>query len=244
MVSDRLPAPRRGEWRSVVREREQSFEDYVRDCSNRKSRQRSQLVILPLGGASSRWGPLLDTMREYGAMFFGLAARVADDRELPDAARRFPRDQHNSSMILDELSGAVADQALITLAVTDADLFSRGKKYVFGEGNLERRVGICSLARLQTADRSLFHRRALKLMSHEAAHILSIAHCVRRRCLMQGANTLQESDGHPLEPCAEDLRKILWNTGVGAAQRAAQLCVLYNRFGWAGECGFPKTDLG
>jgi archaemetzincin len=244
MVPDRLPAPRRGEWRSVVHEREQSFEDYVRDCANRKSPLRSQLVLLPLGGVGSRCGRVLELLREYGAIFFGLEARIAEDRVLPDAAHQSQRGQHNSSMILDELAGGLADDALITLGLTDADLFSRGKKYVFGEGNLERRVGISSLARLRTADPSLFFRRALKLMSHEAAHILSIPHCVQRRCLMQGANTLEESDRHPMEPCAEDLRKIVWNTGVDRAKRAAELRVFYDRFEGAGESGFRKSYLG
>src|SRR5437868_7603274 len=162
MVADRLPAPRRGEWRSVVREQPQSFEEYVRDCANRKSATRSQLLLLPLGGVACRSGPILGLLRDYGAIFFGLEARVADDVPLPDAAFVPQRRQHNSSMILDVLAERTGDHALITLAVTDADLFSRGKKYVFGEGNLERRVGICSLARLRTPDESLFLRRAAK----------------------------------------------------------------------------------
>jgi len=223
MVADRLPAPRRGEWRSVIREREQSFEEYVRDCANRKTELRSQLVILPLGGVASRSGPVLELLGEYGAIFFGLDARLADDVSVPDAAHVPQRGQHNSSMILDVLAGRVEDRALLTLAVTDVDLFSRGKRYVFGEGNLERRVGICSLARLRTPDESLFRRRALKLLSHEAGHILSMPHCVQRRCLMQGANTLEESDRHPMQPCAVDLKKIAWNTGLDPVQRERQL---------------------
>ena len=243
MVAGRLPAPRRGEWRSVIREREQSFEEYVRDCANRKTATRSQLLILPLGGIASRSGPILDLLRDYGAIFFGLDARVADNVPLPDAAHVPQRDQHNSSMILDVLADRVEDRALLTLAVTDVDLFSRGKRYVFGEGTLERRVGICSLARLRTPDESLFRRRALKLMSHEAGHILSIPHCVRRRCLMQGANTLEESDGHPMQPCPEDLRKLVWNTGVNPVHRAAELRVFYDRSGWMGESGFQEDVL-
>jgi len=244
MVAGPLPAPRRGEWRSVIREREQSFEEYVRDCANRKTRTRSQLRILPLGGLASRSGGALELLREYGAIFFGLEARIADDVPLPDLAHVPQRGQHNSSMILDALADRTEAEALITVAVTDADLFSRGKRYVFGEGNLERRVGICSLARLRTPDESLFRRRALRLMSHEAGHILSIPHCVQRRCLMQGANTLEESDGHPMEPCPEDLRKLVWNTGVHPGTRAAQLLVFYDRSGWTGESGFQEAVLG
>src|SRR5436190_23860275 len=109
MVAGRLPAPRRGEWRSVIREREQSLEEYVRDCANRKTATRSQLVILPLGGVASRSGPVLELLRDYGAIFFGLDARVAGDVPLPEAAHVPQRGQHNSSMILDVLADRTED---------------------------------------------------------------------------------------------------------------------------------------
>lgn len=221
MSADRLPPPRRGEWRSVIREREQSFEDYVRDCVNRRTATRAALLVQPLGDVQD--APLLQLLRDYGGIFFGLEARIGDPLPLPDAAHVPQRDQHNSSMILDALAGGVDDAALITIAVTGADLFSRGKRYVFGEGDLERRVGICSLARLRTPDEALFRRRALRLLTHEAGHILSIPHCVSRRCLMQGANTLEESDRHPMQPCREDLRKLVWNTGVDPIRRDRDL---------------------
>jgi archaemetzincin len=243
VATDRLPPPRRGEWRSVVREREQSFEDYVRTCANRKSPSRSRLAIVPLGGLEARAAATLDLLREYGGLFFGLESVLSPGQPLPDAALVSQRGQYNSSMILDDLAGRAEPDALVTLAVTDADLFSRGKRYVFGEGNLERRVGVCSLSRLGPPEGPLFRRRALRLMSHEAAHVLSLPHCVRRRCLLQGANTLEESDGHPLEPCAEDFRKIRWNTGLDPERRAAGLRAFTAALGWAAESGFPRTDL-
>jgi archaemetzincin len=223
-----LPPPRRGEWRAIVQEAEQSFDDYVRDCVNRRSPARSLLHLQPLGDVDA---DLLDLIRDYGAVFFGLPARIGRPQPLPPAAHIGTRDQHNSSMILDVLADRVDDDALITLAVTDADLFARGKKYVFGEGNLERRVGVCSMARLRDADEALFRRRALRLATHEAAHILSIPHCVNRRCLMQGANTLEESDGHPMQPCTVDLRKLAWNTGMDLVRRERDLLDFEDRIG-------------
>jgi archaemetzincin len=208
-----LPPPRRGEWRALFKEREQTFDDYVRGCANRKSATRTTFVLQPLGDVGRRYGPLLERLRRYAKTFFGLETRTAAARPLPDAAHVPQRDQHNSSMILDDLIDRVPGNALIFVAVTDRDLFARGKKYVFGEGHLERRTGVLSLARLETPDADLFLRRALKLMSHEACHILSMAHCVRWRCLMQGSNTLAESDGQPLVLCPEDLKKLEWNTG-------------------------------
>jgi hypothetical protein len=48
---------------------------------------------------------------------------------------------------------------------------------------------------------------------------------------MQGANTLEESDRHPMQPCAVDLRKLAWNTGVDLVQRDRDLRVFEERIG-------------
>jgi len=230
-----LPPPRRGEWRSVVKEREQTYDEYVLRCSNRKTATRSALVLQPLGDVDRRHGALLGRLRDYGGAFFGLETRIAPPLPLPDAAHVPQRDQHNSSMILDDLAGLLPAGALIFLGVADRDLFARGKPYVFGEGDLERGTGVLSLSRLETPDADLFLRRALRLMSHEAGHILSIAHCVKRRCLMQGSNTLAESDAQPLHLCREDLRKLEWNTRYGGARRERALDAFH-----AGLRGHPS----
>jgi hypothetical protein len=46
---------------------------------------------------------------------------------------------------------------------------------------------------------------------------------VKRRCLMQGSNTLAESDAQPLHLCREDLRKLEWNTRYGGDRRERAL---------------------
>lgn len=223
---ERLAPPRRGEWRSLFPEKEQTYDDYVARCANRRTAARGALLLQPLETAAD-----LGRMAEYGAAFFGLEARVLPPLPLPEAAHIFPRDQHKSSVILDAL--APPADALILLAITDRDLFAPGKKFVFGESSLDRRVGVCSLARLGGSD-----RRALKLMTHEAGHVLSIAHCVTHRCVMQGANTLEESDGHPYHLCPQDLRKLAWNTGVDPAARYRRLEEVYSKFDWKDEAAW------
>ena len=233
---ERLAPPRRGEWRSLFDEKEQTFDDYVARCANRRSAARSVLALQPLGDAR------VGRMAEYAEAFFGLPVRVLPALPLFDRAHVPTRDQYNSSMVLDELAGLVPEDALILLGIADRDLFARGRPYVFGEGSLERRVGVCSLARLASSDPALFERRALKLMTHEAGHILSIAHCVTHRCLMQGANTLAESDGHPLHLCPADLRKLEWNTGVDRAARYRRLQAFYEESGWAADAAWADRQ--
>ena len=220
---ERLAPPRRGEWRSLFQERPQSFEDYVARCANRRTSGRAAFVLQPLGAVAAD----VAAMADYAAAFFGLEARVLAPIPLPESAHVFPRDQHRSSDILSHLADRAPADALVYLGITERDLFAPGKKFVFGEGSLKGRTGVCSLARLEGSD-----RRALKLMTHEAGHILSIAHCTAWRCVMQGSNTLEESDGHPLHLCPDDLRKLAWNTGVDLVSRYRALAALYSRLRW------------
>jgi archaemetzincin len=228
---ERLGPPRRGQWRSLFDEKEQTFDDYVARGANRRTAARSLLALQPLGTSAQVIGP----MAQYAEAFFGLPARVFPVRPLFDRAHVPTRDQYNSSMILDELAGLVPTDALAFLGIAGHDLFARGRKFVFGEGGPERRVGVCSLARLASPDPAIFERRALKLMTHEIGHILSIAHCVTHRCVMQGSNTLAESDGHPLHLCPADLRKLEWNTGVDPEARYRRLQAFYRRSGWMAD---------
>jgi archaemetzincin len=235
---ERLAPPRRGEWRSLFQERPQSFEDYVARCANRRTSGRAAFLLQPLGAVAARHAATLARMAEYAAAFFGLEARLLDPLPLPESAHVFPRDQHRSSDLLALLAERAPADALVYLGVTDQDLFAPGKKFVFGEGSLEGRTGVCSLARLEGSD-----RRALKLMTHEAGHILSIAHCTAWRCVMQGSNTLEESDGHPLHLCLDDLRKLAWNTGVDPASRYRLLAALYSRLGWREDACWAEERI-
>src|SRR5262249_9838806 len=161
---------RRGEWRSLFQEPEQTFEDYVARGAKRAAPGRRAFVLQPLGDVPA---PMLDRMVEYAAAYFGLEARRAAARPDFDKADVGTRAHYNSSMIRGELAEGAPSDAVVYLAVTGVDLFARGKPFVFGESSLEGRAGVCSLARLGSSE-----RRALKLLTHEAGHLLSIAHCV------------------------------------------------------------------
>lgn len=228
---ERLGPPRKGEWRSIFQEPEQTFEAYAASAP----RHAGGIRLLPLGPLSLRHRETIALMARYAEAFFGLESRVLPGLPMFPNAHISPRDQVNSSIALDELAARTPGDARIFLGITALDLFARGKNYVFGEGDLTRRIGICSLARLQARDPGLEERRALRLLTHEAGHILSIAHCVTHRCAMQGANTLPESDGHPMEFCRKDLRKLVWNTGVDPERRARALDAFYRERGWADE---------
>src|SRR6516162_2411132 len=98
---ERLAPPRKGEWRWLFHEPEQTFEDYVARGVKRPTAGRKAFVIQPLGDVP---GPALDRMVEYAAAFFGLEVRRAPARPLFERAYVGTRGQYNSSMILGDLA--------------------------------------------------------------------------------------------------------------------------------------------
>jgi len=234
----KLGPPKPGEWRAQFREPAQSYEKYIAGAVNRKSDERTTFYLQPLGNAGTAYREMLERMRLYAEAFFGVPAKVLEPIPLPDDALEAKRSQYNATKIIGHLADRLPKDALVYIGIAEKDLTSEGLNFVFGEASLEARTGLCSLARLEGSD-----RRALKLMTHEAGHILSIAHCTAWRCVMQGSNTLKESDGHPLHLCPDDLRKLEWNTGVDPVSRYRALAALYSRWKWQEDAGWADERI-
>jgi archaemetzincin len=232
---ERQDPPRPGEWLDRFPEAGQTFEQYVEDGANRRTPERGTFAIQPLGDALERYRETMGLMREYAEAFFGVPAKILDPVPMPEEAFNEDRRQHNATTIIRWLARRLPEDALVVIGVTGEDLYSRGLNFVFGEASLQSRTGVYSLKRYQTPDARLFKRRALKLMTHEAGHILSIGHCTFYKCLMQGANHLREDDGHPMHLCPVDLRKLAWNTGVDPRDRYRKLLDFYRRAGLEAE---------
>jgi archaemetzincin len=238
-----LPAPRKGEWRSRYPEPPQPFEEYRSSGPNRPSSERAFFYLQPLGNSRVRYSSILECAREYADAFFGVPARVLPALPLPEEAYIPARRQFNSAMMLERLARRAPPEALVYLAIVEEDLFGRGLKFVFGESHLQERAGVCSFHRLETSDPELFLRRTLRLVTHEAGHILSLRHCAYYRCVMQGSSSLPESDAQPLHLCPIDLRKLAWNTGIPPTEHYLRLREFYRRHGLRAEAEWVSRRL-
>jgi archaemetzincin len=231
----KLGPPKPGEWRWTVQEPLQTFEHYIAGSVNRKCDHRTTFYIQPLGDAGTHYRGILERMRTHSEAYFGVPAKILDPIPLIGDALEPKRNQYNATKIINFLADRAPADALVYVGITDRDLYSTGLNFVFGEGSLHFRSGVYSLSRFETDDEALFLRRSLKLVSHEAGHILSIDHCAFWACVMQGANTLEEHDRHPLHLCPVDLRKVLWNSGADRDARYRQLQSLYGGWGLKSE---------
>lgn len=237
-----LPPPEPGDWLASFHEDGQTFDQYVRDCANRRSSTRTTLYLQPMGEHDERYRKAVADLRDYCEIFFGVPCKLLDPIPLPDHCLIMPRRQYNATMLIGQLEERLPKDALALAGVANRDLFSKGLNFVFGEGSLRNRCGVYSLFRYEREpDRFLW--RAGQTLTHELGHILGIQHCIRWKCVMCGANSLVESDRHPLHLCPEDLRKVQWNTGCDPRERYRRLAAYYDAHAMPTEAAWCRARL-
>ena len=84
-------------------------------------------------------------------------------------------------------------------------------------------------------EEKLMLKRSLSVMAHETGHMLNIEHCVYFQCIMNGANSLTESDKQPIYECPCCLRKFQFHLKFQTHKRYFELWDFYERFDFVEE---------
>jgi archaemetzincin len=239
-----LGEPLPGEWLSIVKEPGQTFAEYKRSDPKGRTNKRTKLYIRPIGGFSETELEILQKTSEYLNQFYTLPVVILDSISLeliPKSSQRNHQNKYQASakFILNNLMAPhIPDDAAGYIAFTKVDLYNDPEKnFVFGLANLKNRAGVYSMSRFGNADASehekrTFILRILKVASHELGHIFSIKHCIEFKCIMNGSNSLQESDSKPVYLCPIDLKKICWNLNLNAADRHRKLNAFWRKNGF------------
>ncbi len=117
-----------------------------------------------------------------------------------DFAYDAARDQYASISVLESLARAIPADAAKLLAVTERDLFIPVLTFVFGQAQLNGRVGVVSLARLRQEfyglppDPPVFLDRAAKEALHETGHMFGLVHCADAGCAMSLSTGVRQID--------------------------------------------------
>jgi len=134
------------------------------------------------------------------------------------------------------------------IGLTMYDLYSgeSSNNFVFGEANCNTYVGIFSFSRysnrfynkipdqfmdpslvLTTEEMTQLLWRACSVSVHEIGHMFGLDHCVYFQCVMNGSNTLQESDSQPHHLCPVCLHKLYYLIGFEPVKRYKELEEFY-----------------
>jgi len=150
---------------------------------------------------------------------FGLPVR---EMEIPalDFAYDGTRRQYSSVAVLEMLARLSPAGAAKLLAVTDRDLFVPVLTFVYGQAQLNGRVGVFSLARLRqefygfAPDRAVLVERAAKEALHETGHLFGLVHCAERTCAMSLATNIRQIDSKQPAFCAPCRARLTRTKGV------------------------------
>jgi len=255
---EKLGKPEPGDWLDVYQEKLQTFDAYKRSNPVRPTRKRRTILFQPLGEIGEAEAELTRKLAEWTGIFFDLPVRELEPRKLEHVPQRInghtQRRQYHSPSILDRLlKPRVPDDALCVVGVTFEDLYPDPTwNFVFGQASLRDRVGVYSLIRYfpgfyneqatADTDRRVLHR-GIKVVTHETGHIFGITHCVEYNCLMNGSNSLDESDRRPLFVCPSCLRKLRWNIGFNPAARYRRMLAFLEREGLKQDAAWLRRRL-
>jgi len=144
--------------------------------------------------------------------------------------------------VLFHIKQTLSDAFCVT-AITMHDLYPKPSwNFVFGEASSQG-VGVFSFVRyhpgfyfgdttskLDAKEKKLLVIRSCHVMVHEITHLFGIKHCCYFRCLMNGANHLEEVDSQPLHLCPMDLHKLEHVIGFNPILRYRRLLEFFEKY--------------
>lgn len=163
------------------------------------------LYVQPVGPVSpSVTGAIAGLARSE----FDIDVETLPDLAVPADAFDEGRGQYSSSMIMQKLVSGCPGDAIRLFGITQYDLFIPMLSFVFGQAQLNGRVALLSLARLQQEfyglpeDESILMERVTKETLHELGHTFGLIHCLDKGCPMSLSTTVQLLDNKSSDYCA------------------------------------------
>ncbi|UAY53558.1 archaemetzincin [Ferruginibacter albus] len=236
-----LSSPKPGDWLYEHPEKGQSFEQYKDETPTKLSPEKSIIYLQPIGHFTNLQLSALQLTKEYVEIFFQLKTILLtpiSDSIIPKTVRRnrFNHEQLLSTYIIDSvLKNRIPQNGFLEMAFTEKDLYPANDwNYVFGQASYADKVGVTSIYRLQNEvltkeNFSACLRRLMNIATHEIGHMFSVQHCTFAKCVMNGANSLTETDQSPNRLCSECQKKLFWNIRYGNKKRLKEIAYFMKR---------------
>ena len=221
----KLAKPVDGDWLYSHKEKGQTFEQFQKSKHIVPTSESNIIYIRPIGEFNSLQKKQIELLREYLGIYFQLQTKTLEtisNDVIPETARRIGHEDNQQFLagyILDNiLKKEKPFNQIALMGLTEVDLYPKPEwNYVFGLASYRDKVGVSSIYRLQdgklTADNfDLCLLRLFKISSHEIGHMFGLHHCINANCVMNGTNSLSETDNNSIRLCSLCQRKL--NSGI------------------------------
>jgi archaemetzincin len=221
----KLAKPVEGEWLYSHKEKGQSYEQFTNSKHIVPTSESNIIYIRSIGKFNSLQNKQIELLREYLEIYFQLKTKTLEtvsNDVIPQSAQRIGYENNQQF-----LAGYILDNVLkkdkplnriALMGLTEVDLYPKPEwNFVFGLASYRDRVGVSSIYRLQdgklTADNfNLCLSRLLKISSHEIGHMFGLRHCIDADCVMNGTNSMSETDKNSIRLCSVCQKKL--NSGI------------------------------
>ncbi len=136
---------------------------------------------------------IIDALIQHLEPLFNATCFVENRNLDLDFAYDKERKQFNSTSLLANLKPTIAKN-FRALVIINSDIYSNSSTFVFGEAEVNGKIGIISLARLHeySLDIEILKQRICKEATHEIGHIMGLRHCQNKLCVMSFSPSLAE----------------------------------------------------
>ncbi|MGN7759687.1 Zn-dependent protease [Chryseobacterium sp. 22532] len=257
VVNDvKLPKARPGDWRYSRDEKFQTFEDFQKLEKIKPEPQKNTIYLQPIGEFNELQKKEIDLTKEYLSKYFQLKTRVLPvlpNSIFPKAARRIFKDGQEQILAGYVLNSILIKQkpkdAVVVMGITEKDLFPKPEwNYVFGQASYEDGVGVTSMYRFSDGHLSDLNfneslKRLIKISSHEIGHMFGISHCLNANCVMNGTNSLSETDYHFARACSLCQQKLNSSLHYNHKKRLLDLKDFFEKQHLNSEYSLAKEDF-
>ncbi|SDJ81618.1 archaemetzincin [Chryseobacterium jejuense] len=248
--------PKPGTWRYNHDEKFQQFEDFQKSKKIKPEPGKNTIYLQPIGDFDKLQQKEIELTKDYLKIYFQLETKILPalpNRIFPKNVKRIfknGQEQIFAGYVLDSfLIKRKPKDAIVFMGITERDLFPRPDwNYVFGLASYENGVGVTSMYRFANGrlTDSNFNESLLRLMkisSHEIGHMFGISHCLNANCVMNGTNTLTETDFHYARACSLCQRKLNSSIHYNNKKRLFELKEFFERHHLNSEFARAEKDI-
>jgi len=216
----KLAVPAYGDWLFSHKEKGQTFEQYFISKHIVPTKEANIIYIRPIGKFNSLQNKQIKLANEYLEIYFQLKTKTLEpisNDVVPNSARRmmYGHEQLLAGYLLnDVLKEEKPLNRIALMGLSELDLYPKPEwNYVFGLASYRDKVAVSSIYRLQDGELTsenfnLCLSRLLKISSHEIGHMFGLHHCIAANCVMNGTNSMEETDRHSIRLCSVCQRKL------------------------------------
>jgi len=252
----KLLPPKSGDWLYSRKEKGQTFEQFYNSKHLIPTKENNIIYLQPIGQFNSVQIKQIELVREYLEIFFQIKTTTLNNVSndiIPKHARRIGPEEHEqflAGFILDSiLKKEKPKNGIGLMALTEVDLYPKPEwNYVFGLASYRDRIAVSSIYRLydknlENKDFNLCLERLLKICSHEIGHMFGLYHCIDADCVMNGTNSLVETDEHTLRLCSNCQRKLQSGIKYNNEKRLTELEKYFKRNNLTSGFELMEKDL-